>query len=82
MQLFLNGVSYYENGFNVYWLMCMATDPSEREKVPSAFREATNNGLTIARTCAFADGGSYFASSPLELPMLREGNIGKLILLE
>ncbi|KAM2565066.1 hypothetical protein TB1_007745 [Malus domestica] len=28
------------------------------------------------------DGGSYFAWSPWELPMLYEGNIGKLILLE
>ncbi|KAM1230553.1 hypothetical protein ACFX2I_040689 [Malus domestica] len=82
MQLVLNGVPYYENGFNAYWLMYMATDPSKREKVSSAFREATNNGLTIARTWDFADGGSYFAWSPLELPMLREGNIGKLILLE
>ncbi|TQD81945.1 hypothetical protein C1H46_032492 [Malus baccata] len=57
VQLVLNGVPYYGNGFNAYWLMYMATDPSEREKVSSAFREATKNGLTIARTWAFADGG-------------------------
>ncbi|KAM2264644.1 hypothetical protein ACFXTI_040781 [Malus domestica] len=47
MQLVLNRVSYYENGFNVYWLMYMATDLSEREKVPSAFREATKMGSRL-----------------------------------
>ncbi|KAM1056334.1 hypothetical protein ACFX13_030496 [Malus domestica] len=54
---FFNGVLYYGNIFNAYWLIYRATEPSQREKVSAAFREVTNNGLTIAKTWAFADGG-------------------------
>ncbi|GFZ10344.1 glycosyl hydrolase superfamily protein [Actinidia rufa] len=53
----LNGSPYYANGFNAYWLMYMATDPSQRSKISSAFHEATSHGLTVARTWAFSDGG-------------------------
>ncbi|PSR99658.1 Mannan endo-1,4-beta-mannosidase [Actinidia chinensis var. chinensis] len=53
----LNGSPYYANGFNAYWLMYMATDPSQRSKISSAFKEATSHGLTVARTWAFSDGG-------------------------
>ncbi|KAJ7953035.1 Mannan endo-1,4-beta-mannosidase-like protein [Quillaja saponaria] len=53
----LNGSPYYANGFNAYWLMYVAADPSERFKVSTAFREATSHGLTVARTWAFSDGG-------------------------
>ncbi|XP_057976497.1 mannan endo-1,4-beta-mannosidase 7 [Malania oleifera] len=53
----LNGSPFYANGFNAYWLMYVASDPSQRSKVSSAFREATSHGLTVARTWAFSDGG-------------------------
>ncbi|KAI5353840.1 hypothetical protein L3X38_006734 [Prunus dulcis] len=57
LQLVLNGVPYYAHGFNAYWLMYVATDPSQRDKILSAFQEATKHGLSIARTWAFSDGG-------------------------
>ncbi|KAI3464928.1 hypothetical protein Pfo_021591 [Paulownia fortunei] len=53
----LNGSPFYANGFNAYWLMYVASDPSQRNKISSAFQEAANHGLTIARTWAFKDGG-------------------------
>ncbi|GAA0187012.1 hypothetical protein LIER_34300 [Lithospermum erythrorhizon] len=53
----LNGSPYYANGFNAYWLMIVASDPSQRHKVSAAFREASSHGLTVARTWAFSDGG-------------------------
>lgn len=53
----LNGSPFYANGFNAYWLMYAASDPSQRFKVSAAFREASSHGLTIARTWAFSDGG-------------------------
>ncbi|KAG7994152.1 hypothetical protein I3843_01G041900 [Carya illinoinensis] len=53
----LNGNPYYANGFNAYWLMYVASDPSQRPKVSAAFREASSHGLTVARTWAFSDGG-------------------------
>ena len=53
----LNGSPYYANGFNAYWLMYTASDPSQRSKVSAAFREAASHGLTVARTWAFSDGG-------------------------
>lgn len=57
VQLMLNGSPYYANGYNAYWLMYMASDPSQRNKVSSSFQEATNHGLNIVRTWAFSDGG-------------------------
>ncbi|XP_065851521.1 mannan endo-1,4-beta-mannosidase 7 [Euphorbia lathyris] len=53
----LNGNLYYANGFNAYWLMYVASDPSQRYKVSSAFQQASSHGLTVARTWAFSDGG-------------------------
>ncbi|XAR73846.1 Mannan endo-1,4-beta-mannosidase [Bertholletia excelsa] len=53
----LNGKPYYANGFNAYWLMYMACDPSQRPKISAVFREATSHGLSVARTWAFSDGG-------------------------
>ena len=53
----LNGSPYYANVLNAYFLMYVATDPSERTKISSAFKEATSHGLTVARTWAFSDGG-------------------------
>ncbi|CAK8569015.1 unnamed protein product [Lathyrus sativus] len=57
VQLMLNETPYYANGFNAYWLMYIASDPSQRNKVTSTFQEAVNHGLNIARTWAFSDGG-------------------------
>ncbi|KAK1360223.1 Mannan endo-1,4-beta-mannosidase [Heracleum sosnowskyi] len=53
----LDGGYYYANGFNAYWLMDVASDPSQRDKVSSVFQQAVSNGLTLARTWAFSDGG-------------------------
>lgn len=53
----LNGSPYYANGFNAYWLMTLASDPSQRHKVSTAFQEASSHGLSVARTWAFSDGG-------------------------
>uniref|UniRef100_A0A7N0UHI3 mannan endo-1,4-beta-mannosidase n=1 Tax=Kalanchoe fedtschenkoi TaxID=63787 RepID=A0A7N0UHI3_KALFE len=53
----LNGDPYYANGFNAYWLMYIASDPSQRYKVSSAFSQAAAHGLTVVRTWAFSDGG-------------------------
>ncbi|KAI3450975.1 hypothetical protein Pfo_007640 [Paulownia fortunei] len=53
----LNGSPFYANGFNAYWLMYQASDPSQRSKVSAAFRQAASHGLTVARTWAFSDGG-------------------------
>lgn len=53
----LNGNPFYANGFNAYWLMYFASDPSQRSKVSAAIREASSHGLTVARTWAFSDGG-------------------------
>ncbi|KAA3474391.1 mannan endo-1,4-beta-mannosidase 7-like [Gossypium australe] len=57
VHFFLNGNPYFANGFNAYWLMYVASDPSQRPKVSGAFREAAAHGLTVARTWAFSDGG-------------------------
>lgn len=53
----LDGNPYYANGFNAYWLMLLAADPSQRGKVTAALGEAAGHGLTVARTWAFSDGG-------------------------
>lgn len=53
----LDGRPFYANGFNAYWLMYFGSDPSLRNKVSSAFREASSYGLNVARTWAFSDGG-------------------------
>ncbi|KAI3794236.1 hypothetical protein L1987_36865 [Smallanthus sonchifolius] len=53
----LNGSPYYANGFNAYWLMILASDPSQRSKVTAAFQDASSHGLSVARTWAFSDGG-------------------------
>lgn len=57
VQFLLNGSPFYANGFNAYWLMYFAADPSQRNKVTSVFQEAKEHGLTLARTWAFNDGG-------------------------
>ncbi|XP_047320195.1 mannan endo-1,4-beta-mannosidase 7-like [Impatiens glandulifera] len=61
VQFILNGNPFYANGFNAYWLMYTAAEPSERNKVTSAFSDAGKHGLSIVRTWAFNDGNGYRA---------------------
>ncbi|XAR55690.1 Mannan endo-1,4-beta-mannosidase [Bertholletia excelsa] len=44
-------------GFNSFWLMNVAADPTRKHKVSEVFREAATAGLTVCRTWAFSDGG-------------------------
>jgi hypothetical protein len=55
----LNGNPFFANGFNAYWLMIFAADPAQRSKVTEALTQAAGSGLSVARTWAFSDGGSY-----------------------
>ncbi|GJW92042.1 putative mannan endo-1,4-beta-mannosidase 9 [Tanacetum coccineum] len=54
----LNGKPFHCNGFNAYWLMCMASDPTTKTKVTDAFQQASKIGMNIIRTWAFSDGGN------------------------
>lgn len=56
-QFLLDGSPFLFNGFNSYWMMHVAAEPSERQKVSDVFREAAAAGLTVCRTWAFSDGG-------------------------
>ncbi|GER37888.1 mannan endo-1 4-beta-mannosidase [Striga asiatica] len=56
-QFVLNDSPFIFNGFNAYWMMHVASQPNQREKVSNVFREAANAGLTVCRTWAFSDGG-------------------------
>eukprot|EP00253_Pinus_taeda_P034063 PITA_34063 len=56
IQFSVNGNPLFVNGFNSYWLMTMATDPAQRNKVTSVFEQAAAHGLNVARTWAFNDG--------------------------
>ncbi|OVA20457.1 Glycoside hydrolase [Macleaya cordata] len=56
-QFLLNGSPFWFNGFNSYWMMQVAVEPTERYKISDAFREASTAGLTVCRTWAFTDGG-------------------------
>lgn len=58
VQFVLNGNPFYANGFNAYWLMTLASDPAQRDKVSAILREAPGRSLSVARTWAFSDGGS------------------------
>ncbi|MCD9560252.1 Mannan endo-1,4-beta-mannosidase 4 [Datura stramonium] len=53
----LQGKPFYLNGFNAYWLMYMASDPSTRNKVTTTFQQASRYKMNVARTWAFTDGG-------------------------
>ena len=52
----VNDKPFYVNGFNTYWLMILAIDPSTRVKVSEVLRQASSAGLTVCRTWAFNDG--------------------------
>ena len=56
----VNGNPLFVNGFNSYWLMTIATDQAQRNKVTSVFEQAAAHGLNVARTWAFND-GKYMA---------------------
>ncbi|KAJ3704321.1 hypothetical protein LUZ61_008026 [Rhynchospora tenuis] len=58
VQFVLNGNPFYANGFNAYWLMTLASDPTQRDKVSTVLSEAPSHSLSVARTWAFSDGGS------------------------
>ncbi|KAK4480084.1 hypothetical protein RD792_013141 [Penstemon davidsonii] len=53
-----NGRPLYFNGFNAYWLMYVASNPSTRDKVKITFERASQYGMNVARTWAFSDGGN------------------------
>lgn len=57
-ELVLNGSPFLINGFNSYWMMNVAADPNQRDKVSNVFQEASSAGLTVCRTWAFSDGGN------------------------
>ena len=50
---------FYVNGFNAYWLMILAADPSTRGKVTEVFQQAAAVGLTVCRTWGFMGGGRF-----------------------
>nr|XP_043609588.1 putative mannan endo-1,4-beta-mannosidase 9 [Erigeron canadensis] len=54
----VDGKPMYFNGFNAYWLMCVAADPSTKTKVPDAFKQASKLGMNVVRTWAFSDAGN------------------------
>ncbi|XP_052185266.1 putative mannan endo-1,4-beta-mannosidase 9 [Diospyros lotus] len=60
----LNGRKFYFNGFNAYWMMSMASDAGNKDKVTTAFQQASNLGLNAVRTWAFSDGSRYKALQP------------------
>ncbi|KAK4282647.1 hypothetical protein QN277_014001 [Acacia crassicarpa] len=53
----MNGKRMYLNGFNAYWFMYMASDPSTRSKVSTTLQQASLHGMNVARTWAFSDAG-------------------------
>ncbi|KAK6925712.1 Glycoside hydrolase, family 5 [Dillenia turbinata] len=56
-QFILNGSPFLFNGFNSYWMMHVAADPSQRIKVSDVLRQASSASLSVCRTWAFSDGG-------------------------
>ncbi|KAK6150311.1 hypothetical protein DH2020_015243 [Rehmannia glutinosa] len=51
-----NNKPFYFNGFNAYWLMVIASEPSNRNKVTDALFQASRYKMNVARTWAFSDG--------------------------
>ncbi|KAH0462590.1 hypothetical protein IEQ34_010165 [Dendrobium chrysotoxum] len=51
---------FYINGLNAYWLMSMASEPTEKEKVSIALHQASLLGANVVRTWAFSDADDYF----------------------
>ncbi|EYU22711.1 hypothetical protein ABFS82_03G124100 [Erythranthe guttata] len=57
-QFMLDNSPFLFNGFNAYWMMHVASDPTQRYKVSNVLRESAAAGLSVCRTWAFNDGGS------------------------
>ena len=57
-QFVLDGSPFFFNGFNSYWMMNVAADPSQRNKISEVFGQATASRLSVCRTWAFNDGGN------------------------
>lgn len=53
----VNGKTKNLNGFNAYWMMMYAANPSTRPKVTAALQQASKVGLNLARIFGFSDGG-------------------------
>jgi mannan endo-1,4-beta-mannosidase len=51
----------YVNEFKSYWLMSLATNPTDRQEVTSDFQHAATHGLTVAGSWAFNNGNTYRA---------------------
>uniref|UniRef100_A0A162AIC7 mannan endo-1,4-beta-mannosidase n=1 Tax=Daucus carota subsp. sativus TaxID=79200 RepID=A0A162AIC7_DAUCS len=57
-QFVLRRSTFLFNGFNAYWMMTVAADPSKTHQVTEVFRDASAAGMSVCRTWAFADGSS------------------------
>lgn len=59
IQFVLNGSPFLFNGFNSYWMMNVATEPADRSKVSSVFREASpsagrgHSAMAVTALCRF-----------------------------
>ncbi|KAL9261779.1 Mannan endo-1,4-beta-mannosidase 2-like protein [Drosera capensis] len=58
-QFMLDGRPFYINGWNSYWLMDHAVEDHGRPRVREMLQAGSKMGLTVCRTWAFNDGGSY-----------------------
>ncbi|GMN56460.1 hypothetical protein TIFTF001_025585 [Ficus carica] len=56
-EFIVDGSPFLFNGFNSFWMMTVASQPSQRSKISDVFRDAASAGLTVCRTWAFSDGG-------------------------
>ncbi|KAL1555604.1 Mannan endo-1,4-beta-mannosidase 2 [Salvia divinorum] len=55
-QFVVDGVPFYFNGWNSYWMMDHAADEFRRGKVREMLQTGARMGLTVCRTWAFNDG--------------------------
>jgi len=51
----INRYPMFVNGFKSYWLMTVATDSTQRNKVTSAFEQVVVHGLNVSKTWTFND---------------------------
>ncbi|XP_021903508.1 mannan endo-1,4-beta-mannosidase 5-like, partial [Carica papaya] len=58
-EFLINGSPFLFNGFNSYWLMNVASQPTERFKITDVFGQAAAVGLNVCRTWAFNDGADH-----------------------
>eukprot|EP00249_Psilotum_nudum_P005232 c18687_g1_i1 orf=613-1914(+) len=54
----VDGMPFYINGWNSYWLMAQSIDSSSRSSVRTILRKGAEMGLSVCRTWAFYDGGN------------------------